>query len=353
MTRKESLAALGVWTVALAVMSLLLFSGVLLPFVLGLASAYLLDPVADRLQRRRLGRNTAALLITLAFFLLVVSVLALVVPLLVSQGVDLAERLPSFIEAARARFLPLIQNLLDNSPLQSMMQTDSLLPRISERAMSIFGTTLNGIIQSSFAVLNLVSLIFVTPIVTFYLLRDWDRMMSYIDGLIPRDIHAQALELARQVDEVLAGFFRGQALVCTFLAIFYACGLWLVGLEYGLVIGILTGFFSFVPYVGMLVGTTVGLAVAAFQFQSWPMIAVVAGVFAFGQFLEGNFVTPRLVGERIHLHPVWVIFCVLAGTLLFGFVGTFLAVPVTGVLGVFIRYAIARYRESGLYGAGR
>lgn len=152
---------------------------------------------------------------------------------------------------------------------------------------------------------------------------------------------------------MLAGFFRGQALVCTFLAIFYACGLWLVGLEYGLVIGILTGFFSFVPYVGMLVGTTVGLAVATFQFQSWPMIAVVAGVFAFGQFLEGNFVTPRLVGERIHLHPVWVIFCVLAGTLLFGFVGTFLAVPVTGVLGVFIRYAIARYRESGLYGAGR
>ena len=152
------------------------------------------------------------------------------------------------------------------------------------------------------------------------------------------------------MDEVLAGFIRGQGLVCLFLALFYGVGLWLVGLRYGLIIGLLTGFFSFIPYIGMTLGLAVGLAVAAFQFQDLVMIGLVLAIFALGQFIEGNLISPRLVGSRIHLHPVWVIFAVLAGTVWAGFLGTLLAVPVAAVIGVLLRFGLERYRASALYG---
>jgi predicted PurR-regulated permease PerM len=170
-----------------------------------------------------------------------------------------------------------------------------------------------------------------------------------VRSLVPPD-HRQTYEkLGDQIDEVLAGFIRGQGLVCSFLALFYAVGLWLVGLKYGLLIGLFTGLASFVPFIGMALGLLVGLSVAAFQFQDFWMISAVAGVFALGQFIEGNLISPRLVGSRIHLHPVWVIFAVLAGTTLFGFFGTLLAVPFAAVVGVFIRFGVERYQHSELY----
>ena len=174
-------------------------------------------------------------------------------------------------------------------------------------------------------------------------------MVGRIRTWVPPDLIPAVERLGRDVDEVLAGFLRGQGMVCLFLAFFYGLGLWLTGLRYGLIIGLLTGMFSFIPYLGMAIGTCVGLVVAIFQFQEVWMVAVVAAVFAVGQFLEGNLISPRLVGARIHLHPVWVIFAVLAGTALFGFLGTFLAVPVAAVLGVFLRFGLERYRASTLY----
>jgi predicted PurR-regulated permease PerM len=186
-------------------------------------------------------------------------------------------------------------------------------------------------------------------VVTFYLLRDWDRMVARIYTLVPRDLLPTVQRLASEVDAVLAGVIRGQGMVCLFLAIFYATGLSLTGLRYGVIIGLLTGLFSFIPYIGMAIGLCVGLAVAAFQFQNWVMIAIVAAVFGAGQFIEGNFVTPRLVGSRIGIHPVWLIFAVLAGAALFGFVGALLAVPVAAVIGVLIRFALEQYRSSELY----
>jgi predicted PurR-regulated permease PerM len=199
------------------------------------------------------------------------------------------------------------------------------------------------------ALLNLLSLIFVTPVVTFYLLRDWDRMVKRLRTMVPRDQLPTVERLAREVDAALGGVIRGQGLVCLFLAIFYATGLWLTGLRYGVVIGLLTGLFSFIPYIGMALGLCVGLVVAIFQFQDWFMVVVVAAVFGAGQFIEGNFVTPRLVGSRIGVHPVWLIFAVLAGAALLGIVGALLAVPAAAVFGVFIRFALERYRASALY----
>lgn len=324
---------------------LYLLGGILLPFLVGMAAAYVLDPVADRLQRAGLGRTAATLTLTVLFFAALVPLMLLLLPVLVEQVVDLATRLPDYLEALRGRFVHVLE-ALNRQDLVQELSVQGLVTRFSERALGFLGTAIGNVVQSSLAVLNLLSLLFVTPIVTFYLLRDWDRMVAAVARVVPPRYLPLARRLAAEVDEVLAGFLRGQGLVCLFLATFYALGLTLVGLQHGTIIGLLTGLFSFIPYVGMLAGVAVGLTVAAFQFGSlWPM-ALVAGVFALGQFIEGNFLTPRVVGRRIRLHPVWVIFAVLAGTALFGLAGTFLATPVAAVIAVLVRFGVERWRSS-------
>ncbi|MEK0083701.1 AI-2E family transporter [Benzoatithermus flavus] len=335
------------WLAAGMVLLLVLYllGGILLPFLVGMAAAYVLDPVADRLQRAGLGRTAATLTLTVLFFAALVPLMLLLLPVLVEQVVDLATRLPDYLEALRGRFVHVLE-ALNRQDLVQELSMQGLVTRFSERALGFLGTAIGNVVQSSLAVLNLLSLLFVTPIVTFYLLRDWDRMVAAVARVVPPRYLPLARRLAAEVDEVLAGFLRGQGLICLFLATFYALGLTLVGLQHGTIIGLLTGLFSFIPYVGMLAGVAVGLTVAAFQFGSlWPM-ALVAGVFALGQFIEGNFLTPRVVGKRIRLHPVWVIFAVLAGTALFGLAGTFFATPVAAVIAVLVRFGVERWRSS-------
>ena len=206
-----------------------------------------------------------------------------------------------------------------------------------------------GIWESGLALLNLLSLVFITPIVAFYLLRDWDRIIERVKNWLPRAYADDILEQARQIDETLAGFVRGQGLVCLILAVYYSVILSVVGLEFGLIVGIGAGLISFVPFVGAISGFVAGLGLAVFQFDSWAWVGVVAAIFVVGQVLEGNVLTPKLVGERVGLHPVWVIFGALAGGALFGFVGVLIAVPVTAVVGVLMRYALGQYLDSRLY----
>ena len=345
-------ARLALWLglLALLILAIVLLRGILLPFLVGMAMAYLLDPAADRLQRWGLGRTLATLVITASFTIVLLAALLLVLPPLAGQAAELASNLPGYLERLRGSVVPWVSNIVARTELTEQVSTEGLLERFSGRAMEFLGTALSGILQSGLAFLNLLSLIFVTPVVTFYLIRDWDRMMTKVRDIIPRDELPTAERLAHELDEVLVGAIRGQGLVCLFLAAFYATGLWLVDLQYGLIIGLLTGLFSFIPYIGMAVGFCVGMAVAAFQFQDLWMIALVAAIFGLGQFIEGNLVTPRLVGARIRVHPVWLIFAVLAGAVLFGLLGAFLAVPAAAVLGVFIRFAVERYRASRLYG---
>ncbi len=333
----------------LLLVCLVLLRGILLPFLVGMAVAYMLDPVTDRLQRLGLGRTVATLLLTTAFFAALIPLLLLALPVLVDQMTQLAARLPGYLEGLHSRILRLAE-LLDRQDLVDELSVQGLVGRFSAQVLSFIGSTISNVLQSGLAVLNLISLLFVTPIVTFYLLRDWDRMVAAVTDVVPPGSLPVARRLTREIDDVLAGFLRGQGLVCLFLATFYALGLALVGLEYGVIIGLLTGVFSFIPYVGMLVGVAVGLIVAAFQFGAPLPVALVAGVFALGQFIEGNFLTPRVVGRRIRLHPVWVIFAVLAGTALFGFAGTFLGTPVAAVLAVLTRFAVERWRESPYFG---
>ncbi len=350
MSQGVRLALLGALPLVILLLGLLLFHDILLPFLVGMAAAYLLDPLADRLQRAGLGRSLATTLITGGFFIALVAVLVLLVPPLATQAAELAAALPRYLEGLRDRLVPWLTGLLAQADLELDLSASGLLERYATQAIDVVASAAGGLLQSGAALLNLISLVFVTPIVTFYLLRDWDRMVARIMASVPPDLMPTVKRLSGDIDEVLAGFIRGQGMVCLFLAMFYGLGLWLTGLRYGLIIGLLTGMFSFIPYLGMAIGFCVGLLVAIFQFQDFWMVAVVAGVFALGQFIEGSVISPRLVGSRIHLHPVWVIFAVFAGTALFGFVGTFLAVPIAAVLGVLLRFGLERYRTSQLYG---
>jgi predicted PurR-regulated permease PerM len=343
------LALIGLVPLFLLLICLYLFRPILLPFLVGMAAAYLLDPAADRLERLGLRRTAATVVISIAFFLALALVLLLLLPVLAAQAMELARELPDYLERLRDGLVPRLSGVLSWASDELDFSAEGLLRRYWTAAMEVLINAIAGLLQSGIALLNLVSLLFVTPVVTFYMLRDWDRMVARIAASVPPDYLPTVIRLARESDEVLAGFIRGQGLVCLFLALFYALGLWLVGLRYGLIIGLLTGFFSFVPYIGMAIGACVGLTVAAFQFQDLLMVSLVAGVFALGQFIEGNLISPRVVGDRIHLHPVWIIFAVLAGTVLFGFLGTLLAVPVAGVLGVLIRFGLAQYQTSRLY----
>ncbi len=349
MSHGPRLALLAVLPLAILVTGLILLHGILLPFVVGMAAAYLLDPAADWLQRMHLSRGAATASITISFFLFLVVVVVLVLPAVATQAAELADELPRNLEQLRARLTPRLTELATTLGLDESWSAQGLVERFSGRVVSFAGSALSQVLQSGMALLNLLSLIFVTPVVTFYLLRDWDRMVGRLRTMVPRDQLPTVERLFHEVDEVLGGVIRGQLMVCSFLAIFYGAGLWLTGLRYGVVIGLLTGLFSFIPYIGMALGLCVGLVVATFQFQDWWMVAVVAAVFGAGQFIEGNFVTPYLVGTRIGVHPVWLIFAVLAGAALFGIVGALLAVPAAAVIGVFIRFALERYRTSTLY----
>jgi predicted PurR-regulated permease PerM len=209
-----------------------------------------------------------------------------------------------------------------------------------------------GLLSGGAAAANTLSLLVITPVVAFYLLRDWDRIARTVDGWLPRAQAPTLRTLAREVDRTLAGFLRGQGTVCLLLGVFYALGLSLVGLDFGLVIGLLAGLLSFIPFVGSIVGLFLSVGLAVLQFDDWLPVAIVAGVFFVGQGLEGYVLTPRLVGRSVGLHPVWVIFAILAGGALFGFVGVLLAVPVAAVVGVGARFALSRYLASPYYDAG-
>lgn len=349
MSQGARLALIGLVPLLVLLICLYLFRPILLPFLVGMAAAYLLDPAADRLQRIGLRRTAATIVISFSFFLALALVLLLLLPTVAAQAVELARQLPDYLERVRDRLLPHLSEIASWASIELDLSAEGLLRRYWTQTMEILINAIGGLLQSGVALLNLVSLLFVTPIVTFYMLRDWDRMVARIEASVPPDYLPTVRRLAREIDEVLAGFIRGQGLVCLFLALFYALGLWLVGLQYGLIIGLLTGFFSFIPYIGMAIGACVGLTVAAFQFQDLIGVGLVAAVFAVGQFIEGNLISPRVVGDRIHLHPVWIIFAVLAGTVLFGFLGTLLAVPVAGVLGVLVRFGLKQYQTSSLY----
>jgi predicted PurR-regulated permease PerM len=325
---------------------LYLIRAILLPFVLAMATAFFLDPAADKLQKWGLSRTNATLTITAAFFLFIIIVVAIVVPLVAGQTSDMLAAIPAYVAQFRTEVLPMIEQKLRIVSPNLVNDIETSITSSSGLIARGFADLFGNALTSGMAVLNILSLVLITPVVAFYLIRDWDRLVDHIDSLLPKS-HAEVVrEQCRIIDKTLAGFVRGQLNVCLLLGTFYAIGLSLVGLNFGFVIGLVTGFLVIFPYVGLLVGMATGLTVAFFQFGTLHDVLMVLAVFVVGQVIEGNFVTPKLVGDKVGLHPVWIIFAMLVGATLFGFVGILLAVPIAAVLGVLVRFAIVRYQES-------
>lgn len=339
------------WLAGLAVALVLLYllRGVLLPFVAGMAIAFFLDPLADRLEKAGLSRTAATAAITGVFFLLVLVLAAILLPVIQEQVLAFVHRLPTYVDTLNDRLHPLVVELKRKLSKGDIDKLRTSLGAHAGEAVTWALDVVKRMLTGGLAVLNLLSLLFITPIVTFYMLRDWDRMVAKVDSWLPRD-HADSIRAqVAEINRTLAGFLRGQASVCLALGAFYGLGLSLVGLDLGLVIGLGAGLVSFIPYLGTIAGFVAGIGLALAQTQSWELPAMVAGVFVAGQMLEGNVLTPKLVGDKVGLHPVWIMFALLAGGGLFGFVGLLLAVPVAAVVGVLSRSALRRYLRSSLY----
>jgi len=318
---------------------------VILPFVLGGAIAYFLDPVADRLEEMGCSRAAATTIITLVAILLFVVMVLAVVPTLVSQATSLIQTAPDLARDLQAFLTQRFPQLLE--PDSAVSRT---LNAIGEQIQTKGGAMLQTALTSAASLLNVAMLLVIVPVVAFYLLLDWDNMIAKINELLPLD-HAPIIrELASQIDGTLASFVRGMGTVCLILGTYYAIALMLVGLQFGLVVGFIAGLITFIPYVGALVGGALAIGLGLFQFWGdWVSLGLVAGIFGLGQVIEGNVLTPKLVGSSVGLHPVWLIFALSVFGTLFGFVGMLIAVPVAASIGVLVRYGANQYKGSRLY----
>ncbi|MEM9342291.1 MAG: AI-2E family transporter [Pseudomonadota bacterium] len=335
------------WSIAAVVFVVVLWylGNVLMPFILGAGIAYLLDPVADRLEKIGFSRIMATVTITFFAILLFVLAAVVVIPLMIQQGAELIRMAPTLFQSLQ-------QFWGDRFP--TMLEPDSTLGK----SLSGFVETLRArgaelieqVLSGALSLVNVLVLIVLVPVITFYLLLDWDRLVAQVDGLLPRD-HAPVIrQIAKDIDNTMAGFLRGQGTVCMILGVYYAIALVAVGLNFGLVVGAIAGALTFIPYVGALVGGVLAVGLALFQFWGdWVWIIVVVAIFQSGQFLEGNFLTPKLVGSSVGLHPVTLILALSVFGTLFGFVGLLVAVPAAAALGVIVRFFLVQYTRSKLY----
>lgn len=345
------------WALAAAglVFFLYVFSSILLPFLAGMVLAYFLDPVADRLQRLGLSRTVATIVILVAFLIVLALVLMVVIPVLGNQMTEFAARLPEYISRLQDLIARLDPGWFDEMGGVSDQTLQEGLTTLLTQGSGFLATLFRSIWSSGLTLLNLVSLFVVTPVVAFYMLLDWDRMVDKVDSWVPRDHLETVRQIARDIDAAIAGFVRGQGTLCLILGAFYAVGLTLLGLNFGLLIGFFAGLISFIPFVGSFVGLALSLGVAFVQFwPEWYWVAAVAAVFFSGQFIEGNILQPWLMGRSVGLHPVWLMFSLFAFGFLFGFVGLLIAVPTAAAIAVLVRFALSRYLASPLYsGSGQ
>lgn len=335
------------WGIAAVIFLLALWflGDVMLPFIVGGAIAYMLDPVADRLERLGLGRVAATTVISLVALIVILPVLIFLSRALVEQAIGLFDTAPELLRQLQVVLSERFPALMDEqSTLRQMIA--SFATTLQERG----GEFAKNLFTSALGVISAIVFVIVVPVVSFYLLLDWDNMVARIDALLPRDHAPTVRRLCCDIDKTLANFVRGQITVCAVLAAYYAITLMVVGLQFGLVVGVVAGLISFIPYIGALVGGALAIGLALYQFWGDPVwIVAVAVIFGIGQFLEGNVLTPKLVGESVGLHPVWLLFALSVFGTIFGFVGMLVAVPVAASIGVLARFGIGIYEQSLLY----
>ncbi len=347
MTRSHALFWGGAF--ALFIAFVWIFGAILLPFVLGLAIAYLLDPLVNVIGRYNVPRWIAALIILGLFFVFVIAALMLAAPPLYREVSALAEAMPGYIEQLAAMMTPYsgwLQDQLNNgnsADLQKALQ-DNI-----GKALGVGMSVLAGLASGGQAIAGFLSVTVLTPIVAFFMMKEWPVMKDWIDSLLPRHSYQTIKDLLAQIDTKLSGFVRGQLSVAFVLAVAYALALSLAGLKFGFLIGVMAGVLSIIPLVGSTVGLLTAVLVAWFQTGEWGYVGLIACIFLVGQFIEGNFLTPKLLGKSVGLHPLWILFALLAGGSLFGILGMLLAVPVVAVIGVLAAFTIAEYRKSPYY----
>ncbi|MQQ07662.1 AI-2E family transporter [Epibacterium sp. SM1979] len=349
------------WGIAALVFAVVMWAlgHVLLPFILGAAIAYLIDPVADRLEAWGMSRTGATAAITIGAVVVFLVMLIIVLPSLIGQMIDLVRVLPEALGHLRGFAQEHFPQIFDqDSRMHQLVLT--VTNSLRDKSVVILETALG----SAVSLLNVLILLVIVPVVAVYLLLDWDRMIERIDALLPRD-HAPIIrQLAGDIDAVLASFIRGMGTVCLILGTYYAVALMAVGLNFGLAVGFVAGLVTFIPYLGSLIGGALAIGLAIFQYwgaievvngdtvtyaTDWMRIGVVAAIFIAGQIVEGNYLTPKLVGSSVGLHPVWLLLALSVFGALFGFVGMLVAVPFAAALGVLARFLIDQYLDSRLY----
>lgn len=322
---------------------------VLMPFVAGIVIGYLLDPWTSRFEKWGMNRTLATVLTLVLVVLILVPSLVALVSIIDNQLGHFLDVMPQYLAAFGKKAEPVIANLQEKFPA---LETDKLRETLRgnmSNGLKMLGVILRRLVSGGFALVNIISLLLITPVVAFYMLRDWDAFVGKVDDLLPKHSKKTIEMQAREIDRILSSFIRGQLSVCVLLGTFYAIGLYAVGLDLGVLVGFVAGIISFIPYAGTIFGFVVSMAIAFAQFDSWLPIAQVLGVFLLGQFIEGNFLTPKLVGDSVGLHPVWIMFALLAGGALLGFLGLMMAVPVAAIIGVLIKHLVENYKASSLY----
>jgi predicted PurR-regulated permease PerM len=334
-----------------AILLLWVFRSILLPFVVGLALAYLLNPVVNWLQKLHIGRPWASMIVLTLVIALILGLFLALVPLVVQQILGLTGRLPGYIADLQGLLQQWAPQLNDWLGPERAAQLEGSLTDLVGRGVELAGTITAGLAASGLTVLNTIAVLFITPVVAFYLLVDWEGMVRKADDLLPRSYQAEIRSILGDIDRAMAGVIRGQGGVILVLCIYYATSLSVTGLNFGLAIGLIGGLLSFVPYVGFLTGFALSMTVAMVQFwpDQWVFILIVLSIYLIGQFLEANILYPKLVGQSININPVWLMFALFAFALLFGFVGLLLAVPLAAISGVLTRYALHKYQASSLY----
>ncbi|MGB0853319.1 MAG: AI-2E family transporter [Pikeienuella sp.] len=351
MTVKEQAKWWGVGLVVFIAL-LMLLSEVLTPFLLGAAIAYFADPIADKLQTRGISRVWSTVIITVAALLVAIIMMILAVPLIIEQ-VQLAIKATPGIIGGIKDFVELTVLPKVGPDLLGGTYLSDALSKFQGQLQELSARILSGAWSVTAAGFQIISVAVITPVVAFYLLLDWDNMIARIDDLLPRHHAATIRSLSTQVDRVLAGFVRGQLTVCLILGAFYALGLIIVQLPFGLLVGVFAGLISFIPFVGSILGGALSIGIALVHFWDEPhKIVIVAIIFGIGQAVEGNVLSPKLVGGSVGLHPVWLMFSLSAFGALFGFAGLLVAVPAAAVIGVFLRFSVSQYKESRLYQGG-
>jgi predicted PurR-regulated permease PerM len=342
--------ALGVGLLIVAWLALQLFQSVLAPFVAAAGIAYVLDPPTTRLSRLGLGRGLAALLMIIGLLAAVLLFALLLYPLILQQIGQLIGRIPQYVQLLQRWAGEVLSDLQQN--FGNDVVNDKLRDLVSSQAgnmLSVIASSLTSVSSAGFAIFNVLTLAVVTPVVGFYLLRDWPRVITMVDSWLPHRYAEVIRAQCREVDRILSAWVRGQALCCLILAVFYALALTLAGLDLGLIVGMAAGLLSFIPYVGSITGGITALGMALAQFPTWHGVIVVGCVLVVGQILEGYVIYPRFLGDRVELPAVWVIFALFAGGAAFGFLGVMLAVPVAATIGVLCRFWLRRYLASPLY----